>query len=154
MNHKILVTLSVLAVILLVAARAFQPQPVEIPVTQREVKDQGSLLEALKNKSVEIEGAKVELGDTVEQSFFSVKGQVIKVNNSDVQAFEYATPDAMESEAVLVSADGGSVGTNMVMWMATPHFFKAGRMIVLYVGDDAAVLDLLQGALGKQFAGR
>jgi len=42
----------------------------------------------------------------------------------------------------------------MVTWMAPPHFFKSGQMLVIYVGDDAAVLDPLKVVLGEQFAGR
>jgi hypothetical protein len=41
----------------------------------------------------------------------------------------------------------------MMMWMATPHFFKSGSLLVLYVGDDAEILDLLKDSLGDQFAG-
>jgi hypothetical protein len=99
-------------------------------------------------------GAKVEVGDSVEQAFFTVKGRIIKVNGADVQVFEYESAEAMEADASQVSADGGSVGTSMVAWMATPHFFKSGRVLVLYVGDDTVVLDLLKGTLGEQFAGR
>jgi hypothetical protein len=42
----------------------------------------------------------------------------------------------------------------MVTWVAAPHFYQAGRILVLYVGDDPAILELLEGALGPQFAGR
>ncbi len=96
----------------------------------------------------------MEPGDTIEQAFFSVTGQIIKVNGADVQVFEYGSAEAMEADASQVAPDGGAVGTSMVTWMATPHFFKAGRVLVLYVGDDAAVLDLLEPVLGEQFAGR
>jgi len=113
------------------------------------VEDQASLMEALRAA-----GAQVEAGDSVEQPFFTVMGQILKVDGADVQFFEYESAEAMEAEAALVSADGGSVGTSMMMWMATPHFFKSGRVLVLYVGDDAAVLDLLKGTLDNQFAGR
>lgn len=99
-------------------------------------------------------GAEVEPGEAVEQPFFSVTGQLIKVNAADVQVFEYETSEALEAEAALVAPDGGSVGTSMMMWMATPHFFKAGRVLVLYIGDDTAVLEILQSVLGEQFAGR
>lgn len=99
-------------------------------------------------------GAEVELGNTVEQAFFGPTGRILKVNGEDVQVFEYPSAEALEADAVQVSADGGSVGTSMVTWMAAPHFFKSGNVLVLYVGDDAAVLDLLKGALGEQFAGR
>jgi hypothetical protein len=42
----------------------------------------------------------------------------------------------------------------MVSWMATPHFFKKGRILVLYVGDNTETLGLLESVLGAQFAGR
>ena len=42
----------------------------------------------------------------------------------------------------------------MMMWVATPHFYKASGLIVLYVGDNTAVIDVLEAALGPQFAGR
>jgi hypothetical protein len=41
----------------------------------------------------------------------------------------------------------------MVSWMDTPHFYKTGKIIVLYVGSDTTVLELLEGVLGPQFAG-
>lgn len=113
------------------------------------VEDYDSLVEALRAA-----GATVEPGDPVEQVFFTVTGQIIKVNGADVQVFEYETTEAMEADAAQVSPDGGSIGTSMVTWVATPHFYKAGRVLVLYVGDDPAIVDLLEGVLGLQFAGR
>ena len=110
---------------------------------------QASLIDALRAA-----GAQVEPGDPVVQDLLSVPGQVIKVNGADVQVFEYASADAMEADAAQVSPDGSSIGTSMVTWMAKPHFFKAGRLLVLYIGDDAAVLDVLKSALDEQFAGR
>ncbi len=53
-----------------------------------------------------------------------------------------------------VSADGSSIGTTMMTWVATPHFYKAGKLIGLYVGDDSNVLGILEEVLGPQFAGR
>jgi hypothetical protein len=41
----------------------------------------------------------------------------------------------------------------MLTWVDTPHFYKAGRIIVLYLGSDQAVLDVLNQILGQQFAG-
>ncbi len=113
------------------------------------VEDQASLVAAL-----EASGATVETGEPVTQVFFSPEGTVIKVNGADVQVFEYESVEAMESEAAQVAPDGGSIGTSMVTWMDTPHFYKAGRIIVLYVGSDETVLGLLEKVLGPQFAGR
>lgn len=113
------------------------------------VEDQVSLIDALRAG-----GAEVELGEPVEQTFFSVAGQILKINGEDVQVFEYESAEAMEADAAQVAPDGSSIGTSMVTWVATPHFFKSGRMLVLYVGDDATILDLLESAMGEQFAGR
>ncbi len=100
------------------------------------------------------DGATVEPAAEVSQPFFAVNGSIIVVNGEDVQVFEYADAVAAAAEAVLVSSDGSSVGTSMVGWVATPHFYNTGRLIVLYVGDSAAVTDALESALGSQFAGR
>ncbi len=104
--------------------------------------------------SLRAAGATVEPAGEVSQPFFSVKGQVITVNGGDVQVFEYADAAVADAEAALVSPDGGSVGTSMMSWVAAPHFFKTGKLIVLYVGDSADVTDALEAALGPQFAGR
>ena len=98
-------------------------------------------------------GASVEPVGPVTQPFFTPEGYILKVNGADVQDFEYESDQAMESEASRVAPDGSSIGTSMVSWMDTPHFYKAGRIIVLYVGNDAAVLELLEQVLGPQFAG-
>jgi hypothetical protein len=60
----------------------------------------------------------------------------------------------MEAEAAQVAEDGGSIGTSMVNWVESPHFYKLGRTLVLYVGEDPTVKSLLEGILGPQFAGR
>ena len=113
------------------------------------VNDKAGLVQAL-----EAAGAKVESGTRVEQAFFSVPGEILKVNGADVQVFEYDSEEAMGTEASQVSQDGGSIGTSMVTWMEAPHFFRSGRLLVLYVGEEAAILDLLESVLGEQFAGR
>ena len=99
-------------------------------------------------------GATVEPSEPVTQAFFTPEGNIIKVNGADVQVFEYESAEAMENEASQVAPDGGSIGTTMVTWVDTPHFYKAGRIIALYVGSDQAVVDLLEQVLGPQFAGR
>jgi len=99
-------------------------------------------------------GATVDPAGDVSQPFFSVKGQVIKVNGEDVQAFEYIDKATAEAEAGLVSPDGSSIGTSMVSWIAPPHFYKAGKIIAIYVGENNEVTNLLEEVIGSQFAGR
>lgn len=119
------------------------------PTHAPKVEDQASLLLGLQTA-----GATTELVDTVIQDFFTPEGSSIKVNGANIQVFEYENAEAMEREASQVAPDGGSVGTSMMMWVDTPHFYKAGRIIVLYIGNNASILKLLDNAIGPQFAGR
>jgi len=92
------------------------------------------------------------VGD-VSQPFFSAAGKSLQLNGEELQVYEYPTPEAAEAEAALVSTDGTSVGTTLVNWISTPHFFRAGNLIVIYIGENPAVLQGLQSLLGTQFAG-
>lgn len=113
------------------------------------VKDYVSLIDNLRAA-----GATVEPAGEIEQEFFSPTGYIIQVNGAEVQVFEFPDGEAAAADAALVAENGGSIGTTMVTWMATPHFYQADRVIVLYVGDDASVTALLESVLGPQFAGR
>jgi hypothetical protein len=112
------------------------------------VTDYDNLVESLQDA-----GATVEPSGSVNQPFFTPQGQVIAVDGQDVQVFEYDTVADADAEADLVSPDGSSVGTSIMTWVATPHFYKSGRLIVLYVGDLSDTIGILEGALGPQFSG-
>jgi len=136
-----------------VSTSSSEPSPFEttapVSAESSQVEDQASLITQLQST-----GATVESGDSVIQDFFTPEGVILNINGQDVQVFEYEDAASMESEASLVAPDGGSVGTSMMMWMNAPHFYKAGRIIALYVGSDSMMLKLLNETLGSQFAGQ
>jgi len=121
------------------------------PLTEASsVLDQAGLIDALKAA-----GVTPEIGDPITQDFFSVEGTLINLGQTDgFQVFEYKTAEDMEADASKVAPDGGSVGTSMINWIMPPHFFKSGRIIVLYLGDNKTTLGLLEKIMGKQFAGQ
>jgi hypothetical protein len=41
----------------------------------------------------------------------------------------------------------------MVSWIEAPHFFRSDSLIVLYVGEEDAVVEALKVVLGPQIAG-
>jgi hypothetical protein len=92
-------------------------------------------------------------GEELSQPFLSGKGRIINVNGSSIQVFEYDTPTAMEAESKHVSSDGTDIRGYSVDWIGPPHFYKAGRIIVIYIGKDETITALLEKTLGKQFAG-
>jgi len=122
------------------------------PESTNLVQDYDSFVDDLRAAGATLEHE--TLPQVIVQDFFSVTGQVFKVNGEEVQLFEYSNQSEAEAEAALVSPDGSSVGTSMPFWMAPPHFYKAGRIIVLYVGDNPAVTKALEAVLGRQFAGQ
>ncbi|MGE5251393.1 MAG: hypothetical protein ACM3QS_14410 [Bacteroidota bacterium] len=147
MIHRYVLGFLLLAGILLSACgRSQGPNPAAGPA---KVEDPASLMEALKAA-----GKTVELHDPIRQPFFTPEGRLVGLGNTDLQVFEYPSAAEMEKEAAQVAPDGGSVGSSMINWVEPPHFFKTGRIIILYLGSDPAVLEALQKVLGPQFAGR
>lgn len=76
------------------------------------------------------------------------------MNDSGVQLFEYENAATADAQAALVLPDGSSVGTSMPFWVAPPHFYKAGRLVVLYVDESDIAVEALETVIGPQFAGR
>ena len=103
--------------------------------------------------AMKAQGLNVERAGGVSQPFFSVEGRALTVGGENVQVFQYRTAEAAAKEAGQVSPDGSGTGTSMVSWVGTPHFFRGGKLIVLYVGDNPKVLEALRAHLGQQFAG-
>ena len=160
MKAKLFLVIAVAAILIFAAFRVgliiekmSAPAPAPTPASTTShggpVRDYISLVDKLSAAD-----ANVQPAGEISQPFFSVKGLVIAIDGSDVQVFEYADEDAVDAEAALVSPDGGSIGTTMVSWMASPHFYKVERLIVLYVGENEATIDILESVLGPQFAGR
>ena len=104
--------------------------------------------------SLRVAGATIDPAGNVSQPFFTPEGQLLTVNGQAVQVFEFASSEEADNVAATISADGSSIGTSMVGWLAPPHFYKGGKLIVIYVGSDGDVIDVLQEAMGSQFAGR
>ena len=99
-------------------------------------------------------GSTVEAVGPISQPFFVPEGRVINVDGNEVQVFEFSSEQDAQSAAESISPDGSSVGTTMIMWVEAPHFYESGKLIVLYVGEEPAVVDALEVVLGAQIAGR
>ncbi len=97
--------------------------------------------------------ATVEVLGEVEQPFMPVIGKALRVNGADMQAFEFESVEAAQEAAAALPADGSSFETIMITWVDTPHFYQYENYVVLYVGSDQAILDLLSSLLGEQVAG-
>ena len=94
-------------------------------------------------------GAQVTLGDLVEEPFFSTPGRMVQVNSMDIMVFEFVDEAAQQAAVATISAGGFIMGTSSVDRIDTPHFWAKDRVIVLYMGQDQAQIDLLSGLLGE-----
>jgi hypothetical protein len=97
-------------------------------------------------------GATVDRLGTATQTGLSVTGNTLRVNRATVQVFEYPDEPSAERDMTRMADILAGRGTMIIDWVASPHFYRAGRVIVLYVGDDRATLDLLEAGLGAPFA--
>ena len=144
----VIVSVALALILLVLPACSPQPGTTAEPSSDSAVTSYTALLEGLR-----VQGITVEEAGAVEQPFFPVSGKLIRIGGQDVQVFEFADAAEADAAANSIDADGSAIGTSMVTWVATPHFYRAGPMIVLYVGDDEMVLEPLTSLLGAQIAG-
>lgn len=98
--------------------------------------------------SLRAAGASVEPQGELHQPFFQVDGRLLQVSGIEVQVFEFDDQAARQQATQLISEDGTSIGPTMLTWVGQPNFWARGRLIVLYVGQDQAIIDLLNEVLG------
>ena len=98
-------------------------------------------------------GASVEIDGEVEQTFFAVPGRILRVDGQDVQVFEYPDSESRQADSDQVGPDGSEIGTTMVTWIDTPHFWAKDRLIVIWVGQDESTIAALSAVLGEPIAG-
>ena len=87
----------------------------------------------------------------------------LRVNGDGMVVFEYHTALGALYDTTRFSADGKTLrpsvipgegqGANFDGSLTPAHWFHQGRVILLYVGQQADLLALLRQVLGPQFAG-
>lgn len=89
----------------------------------------------------------------VTKPYLSTPGTLVHINGQGVQVFEYADAALLEAEISGLAPDASSIDGRPLAWQGTPHFWRRGPVLVLWVGDDPAMLQLLNTVLGEQIAG-
>lgn len=102
-------------------------------------------------------GVAVTAHETVSQSFLSVAGRVYAVNGARIQVYSYLDASAAYADRLGFSPDGAFYTddhqTRVINWIDSPYLYQSGRLLVIYVGSDAATLTLLADVFGVPFAG-
>jgi hypothetical protein len=120
---------------------------------ERAITDLASLTRALVDTGHEV---RVHPGDRWLRRLFLTPEQVVKINHRELHVFEYRSGAKLEQ--VSISPDGTGIsskdGTAAIIEWTQPHFYRSGRLLVLYLGDYPVILETLNLMLGPQFAGR
>ena len=112
-------------------------------------------------------GMQVDIGESVTLPFLRPSGTKLLLSGggisgkAEVQSFNYDDTDlgsdgraVSEADARKFAPDGSLVDRNQRIYYAgTPHLFRRDRVLVIYAGDDRAVVTVLTKLLGSQFAG-
>jgi hypothetical protein len=88
--------------------------------------------------------------------FFLTSDRIVAIRyHEEFYAFEYSTRAKLQR--IRISADGTGISRGnraaIIEW-TQPHFYRSGRLLVLYLGGDPVILETLSLILGPQFAGR
>lgn len=106
------------------------------------------------NRPIRETGSGAQAASSVDQNSFEVEPTEATVAGQTVFKFTYPTTRAARLVAARLSDDGMIIGSKNMQWKDTPHFFRKENEIVLYVGNDPAVLAQLKVHFGDQFAGK
>jgi hypothetical protein len=117
-----------------------------------EVSSNGTVFESL-GEILEQEGARVRIGDPVQQDYFRTASRTLEVNREKVLAFAFPSERAAQNATQEISEDGRTIAGRDVNFRTTPRYYLEDRFILLTVTEDERLLDLLQQAMGDPFAG-
>ncbi|MCL7413650.1 MAG: hypothetical protein M8353_08560 [ANME-2 cluster archaeon] len=98
------------------------------------------------------EGLEVRTLGISRQPFFSVRSMNLTLNGELVYVFDYSNVTAARKDMALVSPDARVINNTRMVWTETPHFFNSEEIIVLYIGGDQKIINVLESGMGTQFA--
>lgn len=93
----------------------------------------------------------------VEKDFLPAARKRMIIGNEVLDIYLFNSNKSMESEAKHIDTGGCGYNNGIqkinVSWVAIPHFYKKGNIIVQYVGQNEKIISDLKEILGEQFAG-
>lgn len=138
--------------LVLASAMACQPyftQPSE-PAGVARVDRVERLVSSLRAKGVTV----ATRGETSHErnGYFSVSSKDLEAGGALLKAFEYDSEAKADADARLIGVNGQPNPNATIDWIASPHFFRQGPLIVIYFGCSADILLILTDLLGISIA--
>ena len=98
-------------------------------------------------------GTETHLGPPFVADPFQAHGVVMCLAKEPVRLYVFGSVrERMEAAAKIDPTNPSNIGTSMVDWNGRPRFWARDRLVILYLGEDAATEALLVNALGQPFA--
>lgn len=127
--------------------------PSEDPVEQSPAPDATDRDVAALVGALDAAGADVRVTGPFATEPVGGEGVGLCVDGQTVNVYVFPTADDSKAVADRIDPDDPSnLGTSMVSWIGAPRFWRAERLLVLYLGDDPAVESGLTSILGAPFA--
>lgn len=103
--------------------------------------------------SMEERNYKFEIKD-VEKDFLSGDRKIMQVDKEQIDIYVYKNNKDMEKDASRI--ESGNKYNNgkesiIVDWLAPPHLFKNGNIIVIYAGKNIEIINSLTEIFGREF---
>jgi hypothetical protein len=98
-------------------------------------------------------GAAVTTGASFAPDPLTGQGVVLCVAGEPVRLYAFASAaERAQTASRIDPTDPSKVGTSIVEWIGNPRFWQRDRILVLYLGRNAATETLLRSVLGEPFA--
>jgi hypothetical protein len=98
------------------------------------------------------------ISEDVDEDILQGERKWLTINETEnISVYFYESNAKMEKDASFIDAGGSSYNNGKeaveISWVSFPHFYKTENIIVLYVGEDTALIHALEEIIGDQFAG-
>lgn len=113
--------------------------------------DHAALAEGLAAAGLDVAEGDLFSGELGDPLFDDATPRSLTVGEATIQTYEFASAAGAEAAAATVNPTGNIIGNKTVDWIEPPHFYRQGSLIVLYPGDDEALLSALEAILGEPF---
>ncbi|MGL5714838.1 MAG: hypothetical protein ACRCX2_17615 [Paraclostridium sp.] len=85
-----------------------------------------------------------------------IDGKQVILYDTEIAVYSYENSEEMEKNASLVNKDASVINKEHpieIEWPKDPHFYKKGKIIVQYIGEDEEIISDLNEIMGEPFAG-
>ncbi len=94
----------------------------------------------------------VSLGYTP-QPYFDADSYRLQISGETIQILIFSNPLGAFLATLSVSADGQVIAGQTINWTQSPHFYWRRQHIVIYVGENIEIIQIIESIMGLQFAG-